>query len=346
MRYYLSKNYKELNSAGSKAKTDIEYILSRLGYGNAGLKQANYTNRITGFIYTLFSVIKASFILSEGDILLLQYPFKKYYSFLCKVAHWKGARVITLIHDLGSFRRKKLTAEKEIAKLDHADALIIHNENMKGWLLRHGYAKPMICLGIFDYLSFSTVKASDIIPEGCYKVVYAGALSGKKNQFLYRMDDIIHNWRFSLYGNGFDEGQVGNRECFDYKGFVPSDQLIQSADGDFGLVWDGDSTSTCSGNFGEYLRYNNPHKTALYIRCHLPVIIWKEAALAAFVQENGIGICVGSLEELDAKLASVSREAYSEMRRNVVKISERLSSGCYTSEAVEKAEQAIDTLTD
>lgn len=31
-QYYLSKNYNVLNNAGNKAKTDIEEILSKLGY--------------------------------------------------------------------------------------------------------------------------------------------------------------------------------------------------------------------------------------------------------------------------------------------------------------------------
>ena len=34
-QYYLSKNYNVLNNAGNKAKTDIEEILSKLGYKNA-----------------------------------------------------------------------------------------------------------------------------------------------------------------------------------------------------------------------------------------------------------------------------------------------------------------------
>lgn len=46
-------------------------------------------------------------------------------------------------------------------------------------------------------------------------------------------------------------------------------------------VWDGDSVDTCAGNTGAYLRYNNPHKTSLYLACGMPVIVWKEAAIAA-----------------------------------------------------------------
>lgn len=98
-------------------------------------------------------------------------------------------------------------------------------------------------------------------------------------------------------------------------GFVKSDDLIATAQGDFGLVWDGTSVSTCTGDFGEYLQYNNPHKTSLYIRCQLPVIIWNKAALADFVRENGIGICVDSLEELEKILNTLSEEEYAEMKK-------------------------------
>ena len=31
-------------------------------------------------------------------------------------------------------------------------------------------------------------------------------------------------------------------------------------EGSFGLVWDGTSKDTCIGGFGEYLKFNNPHK--------------------------------------------------------------------------------------
>ena len=36
--------------------------------------------------------------------------------------------------------------------------------------------------------------------------------------------------------------------------FLP-DELPVALEGGFGLVWDGDSAETCSGVFGEYLRF-------------------------------------------------------------------------------------------
>ena len=113
--------------------------------------------------------------------------------------------------------------------------------------------------------------------------------------------------------------------------------MISSVRGDFGLVWDGDSYSTCIGNYGEYLQYNNPHKVSLYVRCHLPLIIWEKAALASFVKEEGIGICINSLEELDDVLSMLSSSDYQKMKENVGRISSRLSEGYYFRQALSDA---------
>ena len=120
-------------------------------------------------------------------------------------------------------------------------------------------------------------------------------------------------------------------------GFVPSNQLIATASGHFGLVWDGDSLDACSGDMGEYLRYNNPHKTSLYIRCHLPIIIWKQAALAPFVSQRGIGLCVDSLREIGSALNALTPERYAEMRHRVEELSLQLSQGHFFREALGKA---------
>ena len=42
MNCYLSRNYRGLSSAGNKAKTDIEQIMSDMSFKNVGLKQTVY----------------------------------------------------------------------------------------------------------------------------------------------------------------------------------------------------------------------------------------------------------------------------------------------------------------
>ena len=119
--YYLSKNYRNITGAGNKAKTDMEKILSDLGYKNAGLTQTVCSNKVIGFILTLIGVCSVFFKISANDTVIIQYPFKKHYAFVCNIIHLKKGKVITLIHDLGVFRRKRLSVDKEIKLLDHSD---------------------------------------------------------------------------------------------------------------------------------------------------------------------------------------------------------------------------------
>ena len=336
MNCYLSRNYKGLGSAGNKAKTDIEKIMADMGFKNVGLPQTTYNSKVKHFLFTLMGVLKSPFGLHKGDILVLQYPLKKYFSAVCNMAHMRGAYVVVVIHDLGSFRRKALTEAKEISRLNHADYIIAHNDVMKMWLKAHGCTAEVATLGIFDYLS-DTVAPVRNAPSKPLCVTYAGALSLRKNKFLYEWGKYISGFKVRLYGNGFDADAAQNGEVFEKMGFIESDELIATAKGDFGLVWDGSSPDSCTGNWGEYLRFNNPHKTSLYIRCHLPVVIWSEAALAPFVRDNGIGLCISSLAELGERLAAVTPDDYARMQENIIRVSRLLSEGHYFKAAVTEA---------
>lgn len=340
MNYYLSRNYKDTNSAGNKAKTDIEKIMQGIGFGNAGLKQTQYRNSIISFLVTLAGVLKTPFTLKKGDILLLQYPLKKYFSFVCKMAHLRGAKVIVIIHDLGSFRRKKLTEAQEIKRLNNADCIIAHNDTMREWLRQRGCKAELLTLEIFDYLSAQSSPAGKEA-EKPFGVLYAGGLSKRKSTFLYEWGGHATSYKINLYGGGFEHEAAEGRERINYMGYVASDKLIATAKGDFGLVWDGFSIDGCTGNWGEYLQYNNPHKTSLYIRCGLPIIIWRKAALAKFVEREGIGFCIDSLKEIDALLAQTTIEEYTQMKQRVERISDRLAGGYYASKAVKEAVKLI-----
>lgn len=337
MNRYLSRNYKGVSSAGNKAKTDIEQIMSAAGFRNAGFRQTTFTNSLLAFLATLAGVLKAPFSLHGSDNLVLQYPLKKYFSLVCRLAHLRKAKVIVIIHDLGSFRRKKLTVAQEIKRLSHADYIIAHNQAMKTWLEENGCRVKIGTLGIFDYLSAAPVPAPAPVASP-FRVLYAGGLSYRKNTFLYEVGAYIRSYSFYLYGRGFEMENACGKEHFHYMGFVPSDRLIAEAQGDFGLVWDGTSIHACSGDFGEYLRYNNPHKTSLYLRCGLPVIIWRQAALAPFVEENRIGLCVDSLDELEQKLQALTAEEYRCIRQNACRVGQKIAEGYFVTQALKVAE--------
>lgn len=342
MNCYLARDYKGTLSAGNKARTDIEAIMASLGYRNLALKQSVSHGGLKHFVRNLAGVLKQCALIQKGDIIVLQYPMKKYFTPVCHIAHARGAKVVALIHDLGSFRRKALTEEKEIRRLSNADLIIAHNAAMRRWLERRGCTAKVTELGIFDFLNHSR-PAENHEPGANYKVVYAGNLQRRKNSFLYSIKP--QGWSMVLYGNGFEASEAAGSENIDYRGFANPSDLIKDAGGDFGLVWDGDSSQECSGNYGEYLRVNNPHKTSLYIRCGLPVIIWKEAALAPFIKREGLGITVGSLEELHDILPSITPDQYIEMRRRVLAIGERLANGKYAGAALLRASALLSPTT-
>ena len=152
-------------------------------------------------------MIKVCFKLRSGDILIIQYPLKKYYTLLCNIVHYRGAKVITLIHDLGSFRRKRLTVLQEIDRLQNSDYLITLNDSMSAWLQTKGCEVPKGELKIWDNIS-PAILLNKIEPATDYTVVYAGALGYDKNRFLYELDRLPRQWHLSVYGKGLEADNV------------------------------------------------------------------------------------------------------------------------------------------
>lgn len=335
---YISRNYKDIRSAGGKAKTDIETIMDGMGFENIGMKRTTYQNKIVDFVLTLCSVLKAMMSLRKDDVLVLQYPMKKYYEIVCDRAHKKGAKVVTQIHDLGSFRRKKLTVEREIERLNHSDVIIAHNPTMEKWLIDNGCKAKVVVLGIFDYLSPEPVESEREMPTSSnYSVFFVGNLGRDQNAFVYDLAERFKSSMLYLYGSRYDKQSVNDKMRLSYLGFAVDYKLMESNEGDFGLSWYGESLEEGKGKIGEYMAYNNPHKVSLYLRCHAPAVISKTAGLASFVEENKCGICVDGLTDLESVLSKMTVEEYAEMRQNTAKVSERIASGYYFATACEKA---------
>lgn len=310
---YISRNYYNLTSAGNKAKTDNEDTLAEMGAINLGLPRTIRNSKILAFFLDLIGILRACILLQKDDILFLQYPVKKYFSFLCHVAHLKGAKTISLIHDLGSFRRKKLTVAQELKRLSHTDYIIATNQAMKLWLEQQGLEKPIGALGFHDYLSPSVAADKKHQPNEVWNIVYAGSLNLRKNAFILKMKELDYQFKFHLYGNMEDYDAVAKDKNIIWHGFMNADDFIKQVHGNFGLVWDGDSLEECHGDFGSYLKYNTPHKASFYLRAGLPIIVWKESAIAPLVEERGVGFAINSLKELPGRLASISEEEYAGM---------------------------------
>ena len=143
-----------------------------------------------------------------------------------------------------------------------------------------------------------------------------------------------------LYGKGFEESE-NHCDRLHYHGFIASDDFISNVKADFGLVWDGDSIDACTGAWGEYLKINNPHKTSFYLRAGIPVIVWSQAAMAAFVRDNHLGLVVDTIEDIGRQLRTLTKDQYQQIRENAAAIALRLADGHYVKEGMQAADKYL-----
>ncbi len=336
--------------AGSKARNDVGTILTAQGWTALPVHRSQGKGTLDKLKMAAVTWMDWRWVsrqLSPGDTLLVQYPLDMYpkvsrlaIPFLRDMKK-KGVQLIFLLHDLDSLRGVEGNGERQF--LDTADVLIAHNQVMAEHLCEDGYGdKDIRTLGMFDYLMDGEPTACNT-GDPC-EVVVAGNLMRDKAGYVYRLDQLDSKVRFRLYGPNHQDGapQAGVKYCGQY----PPEQLPQVLRGGFGLVWDGDQVESCSGVFGHYLKYNNPHKTSLYLACGLPVIVWDQSAIADYVVEHHLGIAVRSLEELPRRLQHMSREEYAALCQGAADMGERLRRGDMLCRALRRHQKPKDEVTE
>ncbi len=325
------------SNAGSKAGRDATKIAVEQGYKFVKLYESKGTHTtISNVIAGYFNTLKLCMQLKKNDIVFLQYPvnrllMKQMYSMLKK----KKVHIITLIHDIDFLRNIPL-GEKgvegmrklELSILSQSEFLICHNPSMIEALKKYGLKSNYISLELFDYL----YKGAEATKTGDGAVIVAGNLLEQKAGYIYKLED--ESFKLSLYGSNLGENFIYKNG--EYHGSFPPDELIANMAGDYGLVWDGPEIETCSGDYGQYLKINNPHKVSLYMAAGIPVIVWKESALCPFVEKNGVGFGVNSLREIDAEM---SKQNYKKFVRNISNIQKKVRNGEFLAEALMRVER-------
>lgn len=339
-KVYIARNYRSKFDAAGKAKMDCETILNKNGWKNLGFKQTWISNSLVGTLLSALGVTWALLRLKPNSILCLQYPFNKFYRYSVWGANLKKCSIITLVHDVTSLKKRHKNPANEIALLSNSKTLIVHTKAMEDWFKEQNVDAHIERIEAFDYLheqpSNTTKSATDF---NKLKVVFAGNMGAAKS-FLYDFDLLERgNYQVDLYGVGFMQSSVKNPDdtILDYKGMFPADQVIDRIDGDFGLVWYGNSMDSCDGETGQYMKYNSPHKLSLYVLCEMPIIIWDKAGMADFVASNQIGICVSSLSEVPQRLRELSPDDMKKLQTNLMAMREKMKSGGFLSDALTRA---------
>jgi len=286
---------------------------------------------------------KARNDVGAGDELVIQFPIIHHTFFisqLIKQAQKRGAKFYLLIHDIetlrhaaGSevkFRHKVRNYFQEKKALMSVDGIIVHNDIMKKVLVGQGVpADKMVSLEIFDYLIPNFAEKPNLQKD--QPIIVAGNLNPAKSGYLYNLPEQP---AYNLYGVGYDESRALKNTSY-FGSFMPDD-LPAALEGSFGLVWDGDSSETCQGSYGNYLRFNNSHKASLYLASGFPLVVWKESALAHFVLDKQCGIAVDSLHDLQKSLDDLTDRDYMKLSANARQVGVALRNGDYLKSAISK----------
>ena len=348
MKYYLKDSFlsnEYEKNAGNKARNDVEAILVSEGYKGLELKVENwYKMNFFKAQQHKYRALKSVFDqLGSGDELLIQFPIIHHTFFisqLIKQAQNRGVKFYLVIHDVETLRHVGNSAVKlrhkvrnyfqEKAALTSVDGIIVHNDIMKNALTIQGVpSDKMVSLEIFDYLIPNFEEKS--IPQKEEAIIIAGNLIPTKSGYLYNLPEQP---AYNLYGMGYDESRALKNTTY-FGSFMPDD-LPNALQGSFGLVWDGDSSETCQGSFGNYLRINNSHKASLYLASGFPLVVWKESALAHFVLDKQCGIAVDSLHDLQKALDDLTYQDYMELSANARQVGVAIRSGDYLKTAISK----------
>lgn len=343
MKIVIDTKYNDTFTATSKAREDANKILIKNGF------KVNYIiikskNLLLNVFFNYIQLKKILKKIPKKSTLLFQYPFDsmsyRFSKTIKKYCIKNNINSIALIHDINLLRTTSKMGKfyfkyfiKEFKFLNNFDEIICHNSRMKNYLVSNNVEKnKIICLNLFDYLINDSSKKSDKDNFKC--VIVAGNLSKNKAGYLYKLIDTnIAGYKYNLYGMNYQGDETEN---IIYKGVFKSDKPREKINNGFGLVWDGNSYDGCDGNFGEYLKWNNPHKFSLYMAIGIPVIVWSESALSEFVKANEIGVVIDSLCDLNTFFEKLDYAQYKKYVNNVKKIQKKVINGEFLNQVIKE----------
>lgn len=339
-KYQIVEKYNSKIGATSKARADVSEIANRLGFIELSIRVRNskkIVSKIVGRLFFNVRFLTKLLIMKKKSMVLIQTPFvyTPVFSSLCYIliSKIKKNTTINLIHDVDELRLEQYERRNDCFNklLSISDQVISHNYKMTDYLKRYVDNSKIINLEIFDYLKSESVNNTVLFEK---KINVAGNLDKSKCGYIYGLGELSR-LNVDLFGPSYDSKFKANNVI--YKGIFDAEELYKHITGGFGLIWDGDSIHECNGPFGKYLQYNNPHKASFYISCGIPLIIWKKAALAKFVENNKIGIAINDLNEVEGIITNMTRDKYNEYIKSIAIIQNKVCNGYYTKSALNTA---------
>lgn len=217
------------------------------------------------------------------------------------------------------------------------DKLCVFNEKMKD-KIRELYDIPedrFIEFEILDYgIEFNGTK-SDANLNGRWTIVLAGNL---ERQYLGNwITDLVpdKNITYVFFGrNGQWISEIGRSNII-YNGTLPSAELLAkyiSANAHFGIIY------YDRGETDDYFEYGSTSKFSAYLAAGLPILVHqKHRYINHLTRKYDIGLLFGDISEISDILESLSSNRYLELRRNALKLGNKIRTGYFYKTAINEA---------
>lgn len=332
--------------AASKPIADTIKTLKKIGCQNLG--EVDSLPNIFGNRIVSRHALNAYFErVKSGDTIFIQYPlyisYPAFWQVIRYLKHAKKCKLIFIVHDINSLRidpkvgmkgmghtnNEKVSLSNELRILRTGSEILVPTMAMRDFIRSTNKISGRITVfGLYEHLSSSQTMP---VFQKKQTMVFAGNLN--KADFLTELTKST--FHYEVYGNRPSTFSLPPN--LDYRGSYPSEELSDQFTGGFGLVWDGSSIDKISGVIGNYLRYNSPFKASMFLASGMPLVVWKQSAIADLVKQNNLGLTVDSLAEAENEIQLLTDEEYNILVNNARSFGFQLRQGVQFTKALKHA---------
>lgn len=312
------------------AQNDSAKIGKKLGYNELGVYAYDSSRESGDALLARLDGIIAS--VGLGDIVIYQSPTWNGHEFDRRLIDRLKAtqcKLISFIHDIPPFmfwETNGYLTPYYIDLYNQSDLLILPSKRIHD---------RMIAAGL-------TVKK--VVYQEFWDHPYEGYLNQpvfqRKLYFAGNVERFPHlaNWNHStplfIFSKEKEGAAPGEFNRF-YEGWKPDSLLMNElSGGGFGLVW---GTSEKPEDEEDYYTQNLSHKVSTYLAAGIPIVVPSYLSNAAYIEDNGLGFVVSSLEEANQRIEEVTEEVYQTMIEKVKYHGFLLRNGYFTQKVLSEA---------
>ncbi|MCL2681532.1 MAG: beta-1,6-galactofuranosyltransferase [Streptococcaceae bacterium] len=282
-----------------------------------------------------------------GDIVIIQYPmwtnnvaFER--EFMDYIKNKKSAKTAALVWDVLSWiyddRERDYSKDPSLWMLSRVDLVIAGNPKIAHRLREEGkVTPPILSMDLADHL-------------------YSGALADKKfEKKLFHVTtgvnaNMVNNYtaKTPFYFIGPSPEVKEHRDNIHLLGQMQVEKIPSFLDGGFGVVHYAPHSKYKMQSYGAY---KNPQKLSLFLTAGIPPIVDSHSAHAKWIAEQGVGIVLDDLNEIDQVLEKLTEEDYRKMLTALRPWQKASQTGYFTKRACMEAVRILeldftDTLTE